>query len=183
MEYSDLEILDSKERKNVLEGLSSSELADLFDQQPRTMAGFVARDDRQYFDDIETLHAYMLESYVPATKPWLADEAAAHEFGHAFCALALGAVGVRYYSLNETDKTTRSAIFTHAFGPATLPNLAFAAISMHPFTASRSIADMRNLHSYGYASRQQVAHRIELWNSNTRDLYIPEPQTSAVKYP
>jgi hypothetical protein len=182
MQYAELDSVSDEERMSVLEKLSTDELADLWDQKPYNLREFTPEEGRRYFDDIESLHEYMRRYYVPESKPWRADEAASHELAHAKCALAVGAVGVKYYALDSLDKTTRNAIFTQPYGPVALPNLAFAAIAVHPYTAGRSIADMRNIRSYGYRSREHVAERIVKWNQQNNGLFIPEPQLAPVPY-
>jgi hypothetical protein len=182
MQYSELMRLGEREREDALHALSEDEIADLWDQKPYPVQEFVAEDGRRYFNDAEDLHAYLLKSYVPMTKPWMAGEIVSHERAHTECALALGAISVKYSVLDAMDMQDRTSVFAHFYGPVEIPNLAWAAISMHPYTASQSRVDMRNIKSYGYESRDQVAQRIIKWNEQDNGLYIPEPQKQPATY-
>jgi hypothetical protein len=182
MHYSELMKLGDEAREETLRSLSDDELATLCDQKPYLLKSLTLQKDCRYFDTIEELYDYLLTDYVPATKPWLAGESASHELAHAECARAVGVVGVKYYALDTMD-ATHTSIFAQPYGPVELPNLAWAAISMYPYAAHLSPTDMRNIRSYGYASRDQVAQRIRQWNEGESGLYIPEPQTQPVIYP
>lgn len=184
MKYAEFETFSQQERARILQSLPDEEVANLLDQKPYELPAFTPKAGLQYFDTIEDLHGYLLTDYVPASKPWLADEYTSHELRHAECAIAVGAVGVKYYALKEPDPTTRnSGIYTQAYGPAEIPNLALAAIAAHPYNAAQSLADTRVIRSCAYRSRGHVAERIATWNSKGNDLLIPVPQTVPIAYP
>jgi hypothetical protein len=183
MRYSEFVQLGEQEQKDVFMSLSEEEIADLWDQKPYPVQEFVAEENRRYFDNTEDLHAHLLKSYFPMTKPWMADEAVGHERAHTECALALGAVSVKYSVLDTMNVKDRTSVYAHFYGPLEIPNLAWAAISMHPYNAHQSMVDMRNIKSYGYVSRDQVTRRIIRWNEQDNGLYIPEPQKQPPIYP
>lgn len=182
MNYGELIRLDETEQNEVLLGLSDEEIADLWDEKPFSMAEFTEKEGRKYFDTIEDLHDYLWHNYYPATKSWMADETAVHERAHAECALALGAAGVKYSVTDALNLKDATSVFAHFYGSAEIPNLAWAAISMHPYTASQSRVDMRNIKQYGYKSRDHVTQRIRRWNEHDSGLYIPEPQKQPPTY-
>lgn len=183
MLYAEFAKLSPEEGADVLQSLSGDEVSYLWDQRPFEMPALEPIKGHKYFDDIDDLHAYLLKHHVPEAKPWRASETAAHELAHAECALAVGAVGVAYSFRKKMHPQTKNHVFTHYYGPASLPNLAWAAIDVHPYDATKSITDMRNIHEYGYTSREQVASRIARWNEMNNGLLIPPPQTLRSIYP
>ena len=182
MKYSEMMSLGEGEREDLLRSLSEDEVADLWDEKTYPFKELVDQGGRTYFDDVEELREYLRRHHVPMTKPWMADEAAGHEGAHGECARALGAVTVRYYVLDKMHETTLNSVFAETYNPNPLPNLAWAAISMYPYTASRSLTDMGNIRSYGYSSREQVVERIIRWNEQDNGLYIPEPEKTPRTY-
>jgi hypothetical protein len=182
MNYAELMSIPSADRNEVMRSMSEEELDDLIDETPVAGARLIDKDERKYFDDLGELRDYAREHLVPAAKPYRADEMASHEGAHVECALALGAVTVRYYVVDVMHETTRNNVFVEHYNPEPLPNLAWAAISMHPYTASQSLTDMGNIRSYGYNSRDHVAERISRWNEQDNGLYIPEPQKISKTY-
>ena len=181
MHYSEFINLGEQEREDVFRSLSDDEVADLWDQKPFPVSGFIKREGRKYFDHIEDLHSHLKDIY-QLTKPWMADKIATHERAHAECALALGIVGVKYSVTDTLNPRDGTQVFTHAFGFVELPNIAHAAIFMHPYTASSSRVDMRHIREYGYSSRDHVKNRIQRWNEQDSGLYIPEPQNQPTTY-
>ena len=180
MRYAEFSQLDDSERRRVFDLLTEDDLADLADDRPYEIHDFSPKAERQYFDTVGELHDYMSRNYFPESKPWLSDEAAGHELAHAKCALEVGARGVKYFALEKPDAATKTAIFAHIIGPASIPNIAMAAIAMHPFTSHRSLADTSMMRSLGYTSKDHVRARIERWNRmHGSSLDIPMPETSA----
>lgn len=182
MKYEELMSIPPEEQKEILLGLSQEDVDNLWDQKPYPDTELTDEEGRKYFDDLAALHEYAREHLVPATKPYEADAIVSHEGAHSECALALGAVSVRYYVLDKMHETTRNNVFVEWYNPEPLPNLAWAAISMHPFTASQSLTDMGNIRSYGYRTREQVRERIVRWNERESGIYIPELQKEPKVY-
>lgn len=176
MKYAELVPLSPEERTEALRAMSLEEQEDILDEIPYPGVGLQEKPGRRYFDNLETLREYLRDYHVPLTKPWRADRIAEHEGAHAKCALAVGAVAVRYYVLDEMHPETLNQVFTEHYSPEPMPNLAWAAIAMHPARADRSITDMRLIRSYGYESRAHVSARIQRWNKQDNGLYIPEPE-------
>ena len=171
VKFSEIIQLSDSERSAVINDLTDEEIADLIDQRPYSTKAFTEEPDHIYFDDAKELHKYLLHNVVPAAKPWRADEIVGHEFAHAQCAIALGAVGVQYSV--SLDRELGSPAFTYFQTTTPLPNLAFASIAMNPFDAARSNVDRLRIKESGYISREQVAQRIERWNNQQNDLRIP----------
>lgn len=178
MRYQELTEIDPSKRLDAVRKLTPEQFADLKDETPYTLPALKKDQPGKYFDSVDDFYRYALHHLVPATRPWEAAELANHEFAHADCALKLGAVGVAYVALDSIDMRNLNQAHVVPYGPIRLPRIAFAAISMHPFDAERSIEDMRGLLQDRYPSREYVAQRIARWNERLGDeLEIPMPQS------
>jgi hypothetical protein len=182
MKYAELMSIDPTDRNEAMRSLSEEELDDLIDETPITGGHLKNEDGRKYFDDIGELRDYAQRYLVPAAKPYRADRIVSHEGAHVECALALGAATVRYYVLDTMHEVTRNNVFVEWYHPDPLPNLAWAAISMHPYNATDSLTDVGNIRQYGYANREHVKTRIARWNERESGIYIPEPQSEPKIY-
>lgn len=178
MRYAEYLGIDLEARTEFLAGLSPEDCRDLNDQEPYQMTDFHEKPGRLYFDTPAELHDYLAQYYVPEAKLWRADEIAAHEAAHGECAMAAGALYVKY-SVNIDPKVARSPIFTHPqHGANEVPNLVATAISAHPYTSwTESRVDRADMLGYGYDSREFVAERIRRWNEQGFGIHLPEPET------
>lgn len=182
MRYAEFSQLAPGEQEKAMLLLSNQQIDDLRDDIPFKLTPFMPKEDATYFDSAVDLRNFMLR-LVPEAKPWQAQEGANHEFAHADCALKLGVSGVKYYVKNTIDPIDRNQVYTTFYGSGELPNLAWAAISMRPYDASRSITDMRSIRPYGYRSRDEVRRQIDRWNDRLGDeLEIPEPDNTYIDY-
>ena len=182
MKYEELMSFAPEDRNEVLRGLPEEEIEDLIDETPVMSGRLKNEDGRKYFDDLDELYDYARRHLVPAAKPYEADKIISHEGAHIECARVLGATTVRYYVLDVMHEVTRNNVFAEWYHPDPLPNLAWAAISMHPYNATESLTDMGNIRDYGYTNRQHVKKRIARWNERESGLYIPEPQSEPKVY-
>lgn len=180
IKYSEFIRLDDAAHELAMQNLSEEDTLDLFDQMPFSTEPLSYEPGSEYFETIDELHAYLLRFVVPASKPWRANEIAGHEFSHAQCAIALGATSIKYSVTLGGEYGP--AVLTHTESPQPLPNLAFAAIAMHPYGSHNSLVDMRNVTEWGYASRQQVTERIQRWNEIDYGFKIPEPRSEPLMY-
>lgn len=174
MKYSEIINLPDSERESVIQKLTNEDINDLIDQKLFSSKAFVEQANHIYFDTADDLYKYLLHNVVPASKPWRASEIAGHELAHAGCAIALGATSIRYSVIVSGERD--SQISTHVHIPTPLPNLAFAAIAMHPYDSSLSTVDQQAIREYGYESREYVTERIQRWNGQHNEIFIPEPR-------
>lgn len=181
MKYTDFLQIPVAERGFALDSLTAAERAHLIDQQPLALPEFTEEPNNTYFETIEVLYEYLLKSHVPLTKPWMAAEIAGHELAHGTCALAVGAVGVKYFVSLDHEQGRRK-VYTNVHGPIELPRLALATIAIHPHDATTSTTDMGIVEASGYSSRQQVIDRINYWNEQGYELTLPLPRTEPLLY-
>lgn len=167
--------LDQPTRATVINNLSQVDREDLLDQVPSRSIFPDQQDDYLYFDTPDELYDHLVSHVVPLAKPWLAAEIVGHEVAHTDCALALGATGIKYSV--SLDKSVVPPAFAHIQTSSPLPNLAHAAIAMHPYNSARSMEDVRTIGQSGYTSRDHVIARIERWNSHDNGLVIPMPRS------
>lgn len=181
MRFAELESIDPSKREEAIRKLSDEQLVDLKDEVPFRLPPLDKGISGTYFETIEEFHAHVLEHVAPLTKPWRAHETANHEYAHAECARKLGAVGTVFVVLDSIDPRDHNEARTVSYGPLMLPRIAFAAISMHPYDATRSLTDMRSLQRDRYRSREHVIQRVNRWNERLGDeLEIPVPQNGFV---
>jgi hypothetical protein len=183
MIYADFLKLSREEAQDTLASMSEDDIGYLRDQRPYTLPAFQLQQDHYYFDDIDEMHMYLRGKVVPSTKPWQADQIVSHELAHGECALALGVAGVKFSVTTGMDVLSGNQVFTHIYGPVTLPILALAAIASYPYDSERSVTDMSNLRHAQYTSRPEVFHRIIRWNETNSELHIPIPLSDKLEYP